>query len=98
MAAEQTGATPRLRTLGTVRGPGEYRPDPESHLLSTSFRRRPGEDIMHPMFVKLFIETDADDLLAAEEARRRSARRSRRNRPAMAVKAVPRDRSRRPQR
>ena len=52
---------------------------------------------MHPMFVKLFIETDADDL-AAEEARRRSARRSRRNRPAMAVKAVPRDRGRRPQR
>lgn len=54
--------------------------------------------IMHPMFVKLFIETDADDLLAAEEARRRSARRSRRNRPAMAVKAVPRDSIRRPQR
>ena len=51
---------------------------------------------MHPMFVKLFIETDADDL-AAEEARRRSAR-ARRNRPAMAVKAVPRDRGRRPQR
>jgi hypothetical protein len=53
---------------------------------------------MHPMFVELFIETDADDLLAAEEARRRSARRSRRNRPAMAVKAVPPDRSRRQQR
>ena len=53
---------------------------------------------MHPMFVKLFIETDEDDLLVAEEARRRSAGRSRRNRPAMAVKAVPRDRGRRPQR
>ena len=26
---------------------------------------------MHPMFVELFIETDADDLLASEEARRR---------------------------
>ena len=75
----------------------EYRPDPESHLLCTSFADARG-GIMHPMFVKLFIETDADDLLAAEEARRRSARRSRRNRPAMAVKAVPRDRSRRPQR
>jgi hypothetical protein len=48
---------------------------------------------MHPMFVKLFIETDADDLLAAEEARRRSARRSRRNRPAMAVKSVARSES-----
>jgi hypothetical protein len=53
---------------------------------------------MHPMFVKLFIETDADDLLAVEEARRRSARRSRRNRPATAAKAATRDRSRRPQR
>ena len=49
---------------------------------------------MHPMFVKLFIETDADDLLAAEEAGRRSARRSRRTRQAMIVKTVPRDRSR----
>jgi hypothetical protein len=48
---------------------------------------------MHPMFVKLFIETDADDLLAVEEARRHSALRSRRNRPAMAVKAVPRSES-----
>ena len=53
---------------------------------------------MHPMFVELFIETDADGLLAAEEARRRSARRSRRNRPAMVIKAVPRDRSCRPRR
>jgi hypothetical protein len=50
---------------------------------------------MHPMFVTLFIETDADELLAAEEARRRSARRSRRNRPAVALKAVARGRSRR---
>jgi hypothetical protein len=51
---------------------------------------------MHPMFVKLFIETDADelDLLAAEETRRRSSRRSRRTRPAMVVKSVPRDRTR----
>src|SRR5438128_12330081 len=32
-------------------------------------RRRPrGRGIMHPTFVKLFIETDADDLLAEEEA------------------------------
>ena len=28
---------------------------------------------MHPMFVKLFIETDADDLLAEEQAKRRRA-------------------------
>jgi hypothetical protein len=55
---------------------------------------------MHPMFVKLFIETDADDLdlLAAEETRRRSSRRSRRTRPAMVVKSVPRDRTRIPRR
>jgi hypothetical protein len=31
---------------------------------------------MYPMFVKLFIETDADDLLAEEEVKRRRARRS----------------------
>lgn len=49
-------------------------------------RRRPwGRGIMHPTFVKLFIETDADDLLAEEELKRRRARRSRRNRPAIAV-------------
>ena len=46
---------------------------------------------MHPMFVKLFIETDADDLLA-EEDRRRRARRSRRARPAMALRPAARDR------
>jgi hypothetical protein len=28
---------------------------------------------MHPMFVELFIETDADDLAAEEEAKRRRA-------------------------
>ena len=42
---------------------------------------------MHPMFVTLFIETDADDLLDAEETRRRTARQSRRSRPAMVVSA-----------
>ena len=57
-------------------------------------RRRPrGRGIMHPMFVKLFIETDADDLLAEEEVERRRARRSRRNRPAVAVRAASRDRN-----
>jgi hypothetical protein len=47
-----------------------------------------GEGIMHPTFVKLFIETDADDLLDEEEARRRRARQSRRNRPAVVVRAA----------
>jgi hypothetical protein len=49
---------------------------------------------MHPMFVKLFIEPDADDLLAEEEDRRRSARRARRTRRATAVKSVARNRTR----
>lgn len=40
---------------------------------------------MHPMFKELFIQTDADDLLAEEDPRRR-ARRSRRARPALVVR------------
>ena len=40
---------------------------------------------MHPMLKELFIQTDADDLLA-EEDRQRRARRSRRARPALAVR------------
>jgi hypothetical protein len=51
---------------------------------------------MHPMFVKLFIETDADDLLDAEKTRRRSARRYRRSRPATVVTAAPRRRTSKP--
>ena len=35
---------------------------------------------MHPMFVKLYLENDADDLLAEEENRRRAAKRARRAR------------------
>jgi hypothetical protein len=49
---------------------------------------------MHPMFVKLFIETDADELLA-EEDRRRRARRSRRAGSAMIVRPAARDREHR---
>jgi hypothetical protein len=40
--------------------------------------------IMHPLFVTLFIETDADDLLAEEQDRRRRARAVRRGRSAQA--------------
>jgi len=40
---------------------------------------------MHPMFVKLFIETDADDLSPEEDWRRRT-RRSRRVQLAMVVR------------
>jgi hypothetical protein len=53
---------------------------------------------MHPMFVKLFIETDADDLFAEEDARRHAARRARRDRPAMIVRTVSRERNRDPRR
>ena len=35
---------------------------------------------MHPMFVKLYLENDADDVLAEEENRRRAANRARRAR------------------
>jgi len=46
---------------------------------------------MHPMFVKLFIEADADYLPPEEDGRRR-ARRSRRPRPAMVVRSAARGR------
>jgi hypothetical protein len=41
------------------------------------------------MFVKLFIESDADDLLSEEDWRHR-ARRSRRARPAMVIRPAAR--------
>ena len=49
---------------------------------------------MDPMFIELFIETDADDLLA-EEDRRRRMRRSRRARPATRNRQRRRGRDRR---
>lgn len=42
-------------------------------------------DITHPMFKELFIDTDADDL-AAEQNQRRRVPRSQRARPAMIVR------------
>jgi hypothetical protein len=50
---------------------------------------------MHPMFKELFIETDADDL-SAEEDRRRRARRSRRARSALVTRPAARHRQTRP--
>ena len=51
---------------------------------------------MHPMFVELFLEADADELPSGEERRRRG-RRARRNRQMMTkARAVARDRGRRP--
>ena len=43
---------------------------------------------MHPMFVKLFLENGADDVLAEEEDRRRAANRTRRSRRSQATSAI----------
>jgi hypothetical protein len=53
---------------------------------------------MHPMFVRLFIETDADDALTEQQDRKRRAHVARRGRSARIVKvaAANRDRPRRP--
>ena len=50
---------------------------------------------MHPMFVKLFIEPDSDDLLAADEEKRR-VRRAGRGEQVMVTRAAVRGRDRRP--
>ena len=47
---------------------------------------------MHPMFVKLFLEVGADDLLAYEEEQQRTANRARRHRSRMAPRFANRDR------
>jgi hypothetical protein len=49
---------------------------------------------MHPLFKELFIDADAEDL-AADDDRRRRARRSRRARPAMIIRPVARTRENR---
>jgi len=41
---------------------------------------------MHPMFVELFIETDADDLLAYEEEKRRRSRRAKQRQSRMVTR------------
>jgi len=41
---------------------------------------------MHPMFVELYLEADADEL-SADEQKRRRGRRARRNRLVMTTKA-----------
>jgi hypothetical protein len=55
-------------------------------------------NIMHPMFVTLFIETDADDALTEHQERKRRAHAARRGRSSRVVKvaAANRDRPRRP--
>jgi len=43
---------------------------------------------MHPMFVTLFIETDADDLLTEEEDNKRRAHAARRGRSARVMRVA----------
>jgi len=54
--------------------------------------------IMHPMFVRLFIETDTDDLLIQEQDSKRRAHAARRGRSArvLRIAAANPDRPRRP--
>ena len=63
--------------------------------VTRQYRRR---TIMHPMFVTLYLQTDADDLSAEEQDRKRRAHAARRARAArvMRVAAVKPDRPRRP--
>jgi len=53
---------------------------------------------MHPMFVKLYLEADADDLLADERNRRRRVNRSRRLATRTNVRVAARDQDRKPRR
>jgi hypothetical protein len=54
------------------------------------------EDIMHPTFVKLFLEADVGELL--EEDKRRRANRAKRTRSRMAIRGAACDRERGPRR
>lgn len=53
---------------------------------------------MHPMFVKLYLEAEADDLLADEVEKRRSANRARRNRSRTPLRVTARAQDPRPRR
>jgi hypothetical protein len=53
---------------------------------------------MHPMFVKLFLEPDPDDLVADEEERRRRAKMARQNRSRMTMRVTARPQDRLPRR
>ena len=53
---------------------------------------------MHPMFVKLFLEPDADDLLVDDEERRRHAKLARQNRSRVTMRVTARPQDRMPRR
>ena len=48
---------------------------------------------MHPMFVKLYLDNDADDVLAEEEDRRRTANRIRQARSRRTITVAARGRA-----
>ena len=56
---------------------------------------RAEEDVMHPMFVELYLETSEEDLQAEREKKRRRANRARRARSRTAVRVTVDDRVRR---
>jgi hypothetical protein len=60
---------------------------PQLVIPETGYRE---ETTMHPVFRQLFIQADADDLLA-EEDRRRCVPRARRARPAMIIRPAARN-------
>jgi hypothetical protein len=53
---------------------------------------------MHPMFVKLYLEADSDDLLADEQDKRGRANRARRLQTRTAVRVTARNQDRQPRR
>jgi hypothetical protein len=53
---------------------------------------------MHPMFVKLYLEAEADDLLADEQDKRRSAKLARHQPSRVAVRVTSQAQDRRPRR
>jgi hypothetical protein len=75
---------------GAVKGADGVIPGLNNSGPRTTRSRRPGRDTMHPMFVGLFMKTDADDLLSEKDRRHRS----RRSRPTMIVRPAARVRQR----
>jgi hypothetical protein len=92
LTGEDGGEPARPRPASTLAPPAG---SPTRRGVKRENRRR---TIMHPMFVRLFIETDADDALTEQQDRKRRAHAARRGRSSRVVKvaAANRDRPRRP--
>jgi hypothetical protein len=70
------------------------------HVLGSQATGRIATSAVHPMFVKLFLENDADDGLAEDERRRavNRSRRTARRQPRVVTRSTARDRDHRPAR